>query len=214
MKKVVFLTIILTLVAVFGGYHVIKATGEYPFCGSCHEWDGAIAQTNLADPIHGGSNPKGLGAKCTDCHLPHDSLANYIFTKAKNGIAEGITTLTGDPDKKDWIANREYARKNYTFDSSCLNCHADIVKTSDANATRQILPVNSLPEEIATLSEAGRMHMKYLEFKGTGDEMKCTDCHKNVGHKELGKMLIEQKHRIANSWDEWENMYQESRKNK
>ena len=150
MKKILFKTVIVTsivtLVIVFGGYKVVKVTGEYPFCGSCQEQNGAIAQTNLADPVHGGSNPKGLGIKCTDCHLPHDNLASYIFAKAKNGISEGITVLFKDPKEKDWITNREHARKNYTFDSSCLQCHGDIIKISDANATRNI----------------SKMHAKYI----------------------------------------------------
>ncbi|MCD8212964.1 MAG: NapC/NirT family cytochrome c [Campylobacter sp.] len=193
---VIALSVIATLAVVFSGYKIVQVTGEFPFCGSWHEWDGAIAQTNLADPIQGGSNPKGLGAKCTDCHLPHDSLVGYIFAKAKNGIAEGFTTLTGDPSKKDWIANREHARKNYTFDSSCLKCHADIIKGSEANATREI----------------SKMHAKYNEFKNTSEAMKCTDCHKYVGHKELGKMLIEQKHKTAASWDEWIKMNVEGKK--
>lgn len=195
--KTIVLTVIITIAAIFGGYKVVKVTGEYPFCGSCHEWDGAIARTNLTDPIHGALNPKGVGAKCTDCHLPHDSLANYLFAKAKNGIAEGWTTLTKDPSKKDWLANREHARAKYTFDSSCLNCHEGIIaKKQDANTTIQV----------------SKMHMKYLEFKGTKDEMRCTDCHKYVGHNELGKMLVEQKHNVAESWDEWIRMYEKSKK--
>lgn len=193
--KIVAITCVITLILVFAGHKVVVATGEYPFCGSCHAWDGAIAQTNLADPIHGASNKKGISVKCTDCHLPHDSLANYLLTKAKNGIAEGFTTLTGDPSKKDWIANRANARANYTFDSSCLRCHEGIVKTSEANATREI----------------SKMHAKYLEFKGSKDELKCTSCHQNVGHYELGKMLVEQQHKTANSWDEWEKMYQDKK---
>ncbi|MBR8465979.1 NapC/NirT family cytochrome c [Campylobacter sp. faydin G-140] len=191
MKNKIFIAVILTafvtLIATYGGYHMIKATGEYPFCGSCHEWDGAIAQTNLVDPIHGAANKRGLGAKCSDCHLPHDSLANYIFSKVKNGIAEGWTTMIGDPSKKDWIANREHARANYTFDSSCIKCHSSITQKIDANTT------------IA----AEKMHLKYIEFKNTSDELKCTSCHKNVGHYELGKMLVEQKYKVADSWDEW-----------
>lgn len=187
MKKIILITVLLTLFIIFGGYKIVEVTSDYPFCGSCHSWDGAIAETNLSDEVHGKSNKKGIHVKCTDCHLPHDNIAKYLFTKAKNGIAEGFTTLTGDPSKKDWIANREYARKNYTFDSSCLKCHEDIARKGEGNATRAV----------------SKMHEKYLELKNTKDALKCTDCHKHVGHKELGKMLIEQKHKTANSWEEW-----------
>lgn len=185
--KIVLATILLTLIVIFFGHKAIVKTGEYPFCGSCHAWDGVIAQTNLADPIHGASNQKGISVKCTDCHLPHDNIFNYLITKAKNGVAEGFTTLTKDPTKKDWIANRDYARKNYTFDSSCLRCHENVILESDGNATREVT----------------KMHMKYVEFLNTKEQMKCTDCHKFVGHKELGKTLIEQKHQVAKTWKEW-----------
>ena len=120
-------TFIFTIVVIFGGQKVMHATSDYPFCGSCHAWDGAIAQTNLADTVHGASSPNGVKVRCTDCHLPHDSVLNYVFAKAKNGIAEGYTTLTKDPTKKDWINNREKARKKHTFDSSCIKCHENIL---------------------------------------------------------------------------------------
>lgn len=191
MKKVitiVAITLIATLVLIFGGKKVVEVTGDYPFCGACHAWDGAIAQTNLADTVHGASAKHGVKVTCTDCHLPHDSNIGYLFTKAKNGVAEGFTTIFGDPKKKDWLGNREHTRKNYTFDSSCLKCHANILKVSDGNITRK----------------TNQMHEKYVQFKGTKDAMKCTDCHKHVGHKNLGSMLYEQKFHQPNSWDEWE----------
>ncbi|WP_191337831.1 cytochrome c3 family protein [Helicobacter pullorum] len=200
MKKtillIIFISVVVTLVATYGGYKAIKVTGEYPFCGSCHAWDGAIAETNVADKVHGASNPKGVQATCAECHLPHDSLHNYLFTKAKNGLAEGWTTLTGDPIKKDWLGNREHARKNYTFDSSCLQCHSNaFVEANDLKT-----------------SSISKMHQKYLEFKGTDEAMKCTDCHKHVGHTNLGGTLFEAKSKEPQSWEEWEELRKERTK--
>lgn len=185
-NKIAFISLIvvITLVLVFLGNKVIHATGKYPFCGSCHSWDGPIAITNVNDDIHGAKNPKGVVINCADCHLPHDNLAKYLFTKAKNGVAEGFTTLTKDPTKKDWLANREHARKNYTFDSSCLKCHENaFVKDNEGT-----LPI----------------HLTYLSFKGSADEMKCTDCHKHIGHKDLAKTLYDLKDTTPHSWEEWE----------
>ncbi|CZE47456.1 cytochrome c3 family protein [Campylobacter geochelonis] len=192
MKKTIYIiviTAIVVLIVTYGGFKVVHATGKAPFCGSCHEWDGAIAQTNLADTVHGPSNPKGVVVTCTDCHLPHDSIAGYLFTKAKNGISEGITTfITGDPAKKDWLANREHARANYTFDSSCMRCHENAFSGVDGNKT----------------SEISQMHAKYIEFKGTSEAMKCTDCHMHVGHKDLGKTLFDIKDTKPKTWEEWD----------
>lgn len=195
MKKIILITVAVsffaTLILIFGGHKVVKITGDAPFCGSCHAWDGLIAQTHLADPIHGNANPKGFQATCTDCHLPHDSLSGYLATKVKNGIAEGWTTLTKDPSKKDWIANRNHARKNYTFDSSCLVCHKGILERASQ-------------KEFAN-EAASKMHLNYINFQNTKEAMQCTSCHKFVGHKDLGEVLFKHNDTRPSSWDEWDN---------
>ena len=192
MKKIstiILATIIVTLVVVFGGNQIIKVTGDAPFCGSCHEWDGFAAQAHFNDDVHGKANPKGVRATCTDCHLPHNSLIEYLAVKAKNGVAEGWTTLTKDRQKKDWLKNREHARKNYTFDSSCLKCHEGI-----------------LSYDGKTQTASARMHEKYKEFLNTQNAMQCTQCHKFVGHKNLGDEIAEKQGGLAKTWDEWEKL--------
>lgn len=192
---IISITVFATLIFTWGGHEVIVQTGKAPFCGSCHAWDGDIAQTNLNDDVHGQNNPKGIMVKCTDCHLPNSSIIAYLGVKAKNGVSEVITTLTKDPTKKDWLKDREEARKNHTYDSACLKCHENITNLSELDKGFNV--------------SASKMHKKYLEFKDTKEQMKCTDCHKYVGHKELGKLLFEKKSKVPNTWEEWE----ESRKN-
>lgn len=200
MRKIIFITIAITLVAtlfiVWGGHKVIKITGNTPFCGSCHAWDGLIAKTHLDDPVHGAANPKGVQATCTDCHLPHSSLIAYLGTKAINGLSEGWTTLTKDPSKKDWLSNREHARKFYTYDNSCLSCHQSL-----------------LDQAIKTKDEPGsKMHLKYVELKNTKETMQCTDCHKYVGHKDLGLTLFQHNDKRPTTWEEWDKERQEKKK--
>lgn len=187
---IVVISVFATLIVTSLGYKAVVATGEYPFCGSCHAWDGAIAETNVADTIHGASNPKGVQATCAQCHLPHSNVVQYLLTKAKNGVSEGWITLTRDPSKKDWLGNREHARKHYTFDSSCLQCHSNAFVEANELKTSGI----------------SAMHSKYLEFRGTSEAMQCTDCHKHVGHTNLGGTLFELKAREPQSWEEWESM--------
>ena len=193
MKKIIIITALVsfcvTLVFVWGGIKVVKATGDAPFCGACHSWDGLIAQTHLQDPIHGNANPKGVQATCTECHLPHSSLIVYLGVKAKNGIAEGWTTLTGDASKKDWLANREHARKNYTYDSSCLACHSTLLDKANQEAFKE--------------ESSSKMHLKYIAFQETKEAMQCTSCHKFVGHKDLGETLFKHNDTRPESWDEW-----------
>ncbi|BCX78584.1 NapC/NirT family cytochrome c [Campylobacter sp. 19-13652] len=216
MKKILILGAFLGVLAVWGVSVVVQKTADYPFCGSCHEWDGAIAQTALADDTHGRANAKGVAARCTDCHLPHESLAEYLFVKFKNGLSEGYTTLTGDASKKDWIAGRDKARAKHTYDSACLNCHAGVAdrarleRLAGEAGVKDVALAESKSgvKQVALGSEkdraAAKMHLKYLELKGGADSFKCTDCHKHVGHKELGKMLIKARHKVAESWEEWE----------
>lgn len=198
MKKIILITAILVAAGIWGGFKVVEVTGDYPFCGSCHAWDGEIALRAVADDIHGRANPNGTHATCTDCHLPHSSMLGYLATKAKNGISESITTLFSDPEKKDWIANRAKARAKHTFDSACLKCHSNLLENVNLAVQKGA--------KVADLAAGAKMHAKYLEFKGTNEAMKCTDCHKYVGHKDLGKMLVEKRHKVANTWDEWEAM--------
>ncbi|MFV0480661.1 MAG: cytochrome c3 family protein [Campylobacteraceae bacterium] len=193
MKKIlliILITFIGSVIVIYSGEKVVKVTGDAPFCGSCHKWDGLIAEAAIADNVHGSANPKGVKASCTSCHLPHDNIAKYLAVKAKNGIAEGWTTLTGNPEEKDWIANRDNARKNYTYDSSCLSCHENILTLAKDDT------------ELALGSS--KMHLKYEEFKNTKDKMMCTSCHKHVGHKDLGKVLFDQKDNRPKTWEEWD----------
>jgi putative tetraheme cytochrome c len=39
--------------------------------------------------IHSGNGKTGIKARCVDCHIPHDNIAKYALTKAKNNILEG-----------------------------------------------------------------------------------------------------------------------------
>ncbi len=198
MKKIILIiavTVVSTLILTWGGHEVVVQTGKAPFCGSCHAWDGEIAQTNINDNVHGANNARGIVVKCVDCHLPHSSMVAYLGVKAKNGIAEAYTTLTKDPAEKDWLKDRESARENYTYDSACVRCHE--------NAVNEV----KLKETFS--ASASKMHLKYLEFKDTDNQMKCTSCHKYVGHKNLGNLLFEQKSKVPTTWEEWEKQREE-----
>ncbi|PAF44364.1 NapC/NirT family cytochrome c [Helicobacter sp. 11S02629-2] len=200
-RKIVYtviITVIVVLIVIWGGFKAVHLTGSHPFCGSCHAWDGKIAETNLADTVHGASNPKGVVVDCVDCHLSHSSIASYLFTKAKSGATDAFVALTGNPDKKDWLANREHAREHYTFDSACIKCHENAFTGISDHKTSPVSP----------------MHTKYLEFKGTSEAMKCTDCHLHVGHKNLGKTLYDAKDKKPKTWAEWDKQREEMLKAK
>ena len=72
-----------------------------------------------------------------------------------------------DPYDIDWHKHRE-RRADYTYDSGCLSCHLYLQEQSEGNS-KAFLP-----------------HRSY--FKPDNDQQ-CVDCHKHVGHTDLGNHL-------------------------
>lgn len=142
----------------------LRATSGSEFCTVCHTME-PFARTYRAD-AHGGSNPRGLVAQCTDCHLRHDTLAAYLWTKARFGLHDIWAQLTYDLDAIDWRAGLD-RREEYVFDSGCLMCHRDL---EDARGNN--------PAFVA--------HRPY--FLGE-IEARCVTCHPHVGHRELAAAL-------------------------
>lgn len=142
----------------------LEATSGPDFCTSCHIME-PFASSFRAD-IHGGSNPRGLSALCTDCHLRHDSLAAYLWTKAQFGIHDLWAQLTYDLDAIDWQESLT-RREELVFDSGCLLCHRELEDARGNNA-------------------AFIAHRPY--FLGE-IERKCVSCHSQVGHHDLASAL-------------------------
>ncbi|MFA8433260.1 MAG: cytochrome c3 family protein [Marinifilaceae bacterium] len=150
---------ILALGTTLGSGYMIEATSKDNFCISCHSMK--PFRTAWKKSKHGGRNSKGLVAQCTDCHLPHGDLINYVSAKAYTGMHDFVQNLIIDPNEHDWIGKTE-ARREFTYDNSCLKCHQNLTEG---------------------LTISGIMaHREY--FLGDLDK-RCVDCHKHVGHKDL-----------------------------
>ena len=50
----------------------IEVTSRATFCGSCHSMEPMV--NSYRDNSHGGDNPRGITAACTDCHVSHENL--------------------------------------------------------------------------------------------------------------------------------------------
>ena len=124
------------------------------------------------DDAHGGKGDLGASARCVDCHLPHDSLVNYIFTKAKNGVAEVGIHFFGNPDEIDWQEKLKH-REAYVYDGGCLSCHGNVMDDTLSSASKQ----------------AQKMHMHYKKLKDTEKEVGCASCHFDAGHKNMRSYL-------------------------
>ncbi|WP_230057467.1 cytochrome c3 family protein [Campylobacter suis] len=142
-------------------HYALEETSGDKFCVVCHEMDPMVM--SYQHDVHSGKGATGTKAKCVDCHIPHDNLAKYVLTKAKNGIVEGYVHFFGDPDSIDWHKNRKN-RESYVFDNGCMSCHTDILTTT------------------ASSQQAKKMHAHYTKLLNTDKEIKCVSCHTTTGH--------------------------------
>ncbi len=151
----------------------LEWTGAAPFCTSCHVME-PMGKAH-AENVHGGNNPYGIHAQCTDCHLPHGNPVKELTTKTWLGIRDVAVNFFGDPESIDWEARR-HERESFVYDSACLRCHMTLEDATISNP-RAFLP-----------------HRAY--FMGE-TKVKCVRCHPHVGHTNLGLYLREAK-------QEWE----------
>lgn len=149
----------------FGGAVAVKSTSGKEFCGQCHTMDPMIA--SYEHDVHGGAAKHGMEVKCVDCHLPHDSMKNYLVEKVRTGLKDVYVQNFTDTSTIDWQERRKH-KESYVFDSACLNCHVDLQESSLSNL------------------KAINAHRDYF---GKRTEKKCVSCHENVGHKDLGLYL-------------------------
>jgi len=155
------------LVAVAGwvaAEHLFRATSGEAFCTTCHTME-PFAAAYRRD-LHGGRNPAGVAARCTDCHLPHRDPLGYLIAKARFGLHDLWAQLTHDLDGIDWQSRRA-AREDYVFDSGCLTCHSALA-------------------EVRGDSHAFLAHRPY--FLGE-TARQCVSCHPRVGHHDLAATI-------------------------
>lgn len=149
-------------------YEGLHRTSDDRFCIVCHEMKPMVAAYH--NDVHGGAGKTGMKVDCVTCHLPHDNVLNYIFTKAKNGVVEGAIHFFGNPDAIDWRDNRS-KRDHFVKDEGCMGCHTNYTTNT-------------------AISEKGRtMHAHYASLKNTDQSIGCASCHAEVGHQGLRSML-------------------------
>lgn len=146
----------------------ISMTSEHEFCSSCHSHK--PIGTSYRASEHGGNNPAGWRATCSDCHINHDNALTYLWVKAVHGVVDPTMELLKDSYDIDWHGNRE-RRREYVYDSGCLKCHKYLDEASQGSA------------------QAFRPHRTY--FSGEESDLQCVDCHQHVGHDNLGLHLQE-----------------------
>ncbi len=143
---------------------VIHATGDHEFCTACHSH--APIGSSYREDLHGGNNPSGWRASCSDCHIPRDNALHYLWVKGIHGVVDPTMEILKDSHAIDWHGNRE-RRAEYVYDSGCLGCHRYLEEKSEANS-KAFLP-----------------HRRYF----SSEDLTCVECHPQVGHARLGHHL-------------------------
>lgn len=160
--------IVIGLIISYASYEAITRTATPDFCVVCHEM--APMRASYDQDIHGGAGKTGIRVNCVECHLPHNNLFNYVFTKAKNGVSEVGLHFFGTVGTIDWQKNRE-KRAEFVYDEGCIKCHTNY-------AMNEKLKPKAL-----------EMHKHYNALLNTDKQIGCASCHAEIGHKGLNNML-------------------------
>ena len=163
-KKVLWGTLICGAIIGLGISYVaavaVDKTGQPEFCMSCHEMKPMGESFKFS--VHGGNNPQGFAVHhCTDCHLPHNSLAGYLVAKGISGTRDFLAHI-GLMKMVDFKENF-HEMNHYVYDSACLHCHEGIKEPATAVG---------LSENIKEIHET-----YYWEAKKEGKDVSCVTCH-------------------------------------
>jgi cytochrome c-type protein NapC len=149
-----------------GATTALDATNSLEFCTSCHDMRYNLEEYKKT--IHY-SNPAGVRAVCSDCHVPKKNWFVEMarkFEARSDVIAEWMGTID-TPEKFEAhrmvMAKREWARMKESDSIGCRNCHSF--------------------ESMDMKAQDKRATGKHTEAAMPGSGKTCIDCHKGVAHK-------------------------------
>lgn len=151
----------------WGGFNTaMEATNKLEFCVSCHEMNDFVYQ-EYKGTIHD-VNRSGVGATCSDCHVPKDWTHKVIRkVKASRELWGKITGSISTPEKFEakrlHLAMNEWERMKATDSVECRNCHG----------FESMMPEFQKPR-------ARQQHLNAMKVGQT-----CIDCHKGIAHRNL-----------------------------
>ncbi len=151
----------------WGGFNTaMEATNTKQFCISCHEMRDYVYE-EYKGTIHD-VNRSGVGASCSDCHVPKDWTHKIIrkvqATKELYGKVMGtISTPEKFEAKRLALAMNEWERMKANDSRECRNCHD----------FESMMPEFQKP----------RARQQHLNAMSNGQT--CIDCHKGIAHSDL-----------------------------
>ncbi len=150
----------------WGGFNTaMEATNTKDFCISCHEMRDFVYE-EYTGTIHD-VNRSGVGAVCSDCHVPKDWTHKIIrkikASKELYGKMVGtINTREKFEAKRVHLAMNEWERMKSTDSRECRNCHD----------FESMMPEFQKPR-------ARQQHLNAMTVGQT-----CIDCHKGIAHSD------------------------------
>lgn len=148
----------------WGGFHwVLEMTNEEKFCISCHEMRDTV-YVEYQQSVHY-QNASGVGAICSDCHVPRAWLPKMIRKfQASNEVYHHFRGTISTPEKfeahRAELAQHVWDTMKANNSLECRNCHRE-----------NHMDWSLMEPENAKLMKAGL---------DAGDT--CIDCHKGISH--------------------------------
>ena len=142
----------------------MEATNTLPFCISCHEMKSTVYEEYRQSVHH--TNPSGVQAVCSDCHVPKDWTAKLLrkiqaSQEVFHWLAGSISTPEKFEAKRLALATRVWNTMKANNSRECRNCHNFSAMDTGGQG-----------------GFAGRMHAQAAKEGKT-----CIDCHKGISHK-------------------------------
>ena len=162
-----FAAVFVFLVVGVGGFTTtVEATNTLEFCTSCHDMSYNFEEYKKT--IHY-SNPSGVRAVCSDCHVPKKNWYSEMHRKlvaASDVWAEIIGTIDTKEKfeaKRMEMAKREWARMKESDSIGCRNCHTF--------------------ESMDIEGQAKGAQNQHTDAAMAGSGKTCIDCHKGIAHR-------------------------------
>ncbi|MBF0247198.1 MAG: NapC/NirT family cytochrome c [Alphaproteobacteria bacterium] len=157
----------------WGGFNTfMEYTNTLQFCVSCHEMEMKVYQ-EYKQSVHY-SNPSGVRAICSDCHVPKEWGPKLIRKiKASNEVLHKVLGTIDTPEKFEEnryrLAKNVWAEMEGNDSHECRNCH-------DYGAMHW---------------DKQRRRSKETMQKASEDGKTCIECHKGIAHKLPAEYLKE-----------------------
>jgi nitrate/TMAO reductase-like tetraheme cytochrome c subunit len=161
------LAAVVALAVVVGGFTTtVEATNTLEFCTSCHDMSYNFEEYKKT--IHY-SNPAGVRAVCSDCHVPKRNWFSEMRRKlvaASDVLAEVAGTIDTrekfDAHRME-MAKREWARMKESDSIGCRNCHSF--------------------ESMDIQGQAKEARNQHTDAAMAASGKTCIDCHKGIAHR-------------------------------